>query len=60
MTNKNGNLLRFHKISKNEQINSILKKISRNCYINNGQTNKIVIYKNSSNYIIDYYVYIYL
>ncbi len=26
MTNKNGNLLRFHKISKNEQINSISKK----------------------------------
>ena len=26
MTNKNGNLLRFLKISKNEQINSISKK----------------------------------
>ena len=29
MTNKNGNLLRFHKISKNEQINSISKKFQQ-------------------------------
>ena len=32
MTNKNGNLLRFHKISKNEQINSISKNFTKLLY----------------------------